>query len=78
MSENRRKIIYVMASVFALNPEEVPSNAAPGVIENWDSLRHINLIVALEEEFGVRFPDDQLEQLISLDLIELSVKELVG
>lgn len=24
-------------------------------IENWDSLEHINLIVAVEQEFGIKF-----------------------
>jgi acyl carrier protein len=38
----------------------------------------MNLVMALEEEFGIRFHDDQLESLISIDLIELRVKELVA
>ena len=66
-----------MAVIFANAPEQIPPNAAPGVIENWDSLRHMNLVMALEEEFCIRFPDDKVEQLISLDLIELCVNELV-
>lgn len=76
MSETRQKIVRIMAAVFAVSSSEIPSNAAPGVIEKWDSIRHMNLILALEEEFDFRFPDDQVEQLISLDLIELSVNEL--
>ena len=35
------------------------------------------LIVALEEEFSIRFRDEQLEELISIELIELSIKELL-
>lgn len=78
MSDTRQKIINVMAAVFSVAPSEIPANAAPGVIEKWDSLRHMNLILALEEEFEIRFPDEQVEQLISLDLIELSVNELLA
>jgi acyl carrier protein len=78
MSETRQKIINVMAVLFTIDPTEIPPNAAPGVIERWDSLGHMNLVMALEEEFGIRFHDDQLESLISIDLIELCVKELVA
>jgi len=76
MSEVKQKIIAVMAAVFEMNIEDVPANSAPGVVEKWDSLRHMNLVLALEEEFSIRFPDDQIEQLITIELIELSIKEL--
>ena len=78
MSSNRQSIINVMGAVFALSSEEIPLDASPDLIESWDSVGHMNLILALEEEFGIRFPDDQIEMLISLDAIELSVGALVG
>lgn len=70
------RIRQVMAAVFEMNPAEIGDDATPGQIARWDSLRHMNLVLALEEEFGVRFPEDQLEQLVSFQLIELSLKEL--
>ena len=76
MSEAREKIIAVMAVIFETDAVKIPLNASPGVIDKWDSLRHMNLITALEEEFGIRFPDDQIEELISIDLIELSINDL--
>lgn len=31
-------------------------------LESWDSLHHMNLIAALEDEFGIEFePDDVIE-----------------
>jgi acyl carrier protein len=45
-------------------------------VEQWDSLRHMNLVVALEEEFRVRFTDQQIDELLSLRLILLTLKEL--
>jgi acyl carrier protein len=32
-------------------------------VEGWDSLGHINIMFALESEFGVQFDDDQLSRL---------------
>ena len=33
-----------------------------GDIDEWDSLTHINLIVAIEKEFGISFTLEELEQ----------------
>ena len=74
--ENRVK--NIMAMVFGVSLREIGDNAAPGTIEAWDSLRHMNLVIALEQEFGVRFAEDQIEQLISLPLICLTLRELSG
>ena len=70
------RIRQVMAAVFEMDPATIDDDASAGRIEHWDSLRHMNLVLALEEEFDVRFPEDQVEQLVSFRLIELSLKEL--
>ena len=72
-----KRISTVMGAVFGINPETIDADASAGNIERWDSMRHMNLVLALEDEFGVRFPDDQVEQLISYRLIELSLRELL-
>jgi acyl carrier protein len=74
LTERVRK---VMGAVFGIDPAAVSDEATPGNIGQWDSMRHMNLVLALEEEFGVRFRDDQVEQLISFRLIEFSLHELL-
>jgi len=29
-------------------------------VENWDSLNHVKLVVAIEERFGVKFPNREI------------------
>jgi len=65
-----------MADIFELDASDIPDNASPGVVENWDSIRHMNLIVALEEEFDVRFNDNDIVDLITIPLIESIIKEM--
>jgi acyl carrier protein len=36
---------------------------------DWDSLGHMGLVAALEQEFGIRFPGYALAQLVSVDAI---------
>lgn len=77
MSNIRQAVLGQMASVFGLSMSDIPENAAPGVIENWDSLRHMQLIVALEEAFKIRFADHELNMLIGVPQIVETVSKKV-
>jgi acyl carrier protein len=78
MTNTLDRIKNVMAGVLGMSLDEIPANAAPGVIEKWDSLRHMNLVLALEQEFGFRFTDDEMTALLTLDLILDVVSEKVA
>jgi acyl carrier protein len=71
------KIKLVMSAVFEVPLESITDDASSDNIENWDSLRHLNLILALEEEFGVSIPDEEVGNLVNYKLIELVVNELL-
>lgn len=71
------KIKSIMASVFEINVSEIGDDASPELIENWDSLRHMNLVTAIEEEFDVRFSDEQIAEMLNLDLVVENVKESI-
>lgn len=54
-SEMRDRVQKVFREVFE-DPSLVVSDGTTAAdIRTWDSLNHINLIIALEEEFGVQF-----------------------
>lgn len=43
-------------------------------IEDWDSLAHVSLVVAMEKEFDIKFSLDELQQMMNvgtiIDLVE--------
>ena len=45
----------IFQDVFDDEEITVHENTVADDIEDWDSLEHINLVVAIEEEFGVKF-----------------------
>ena len=54
---------------------EESSNA--DTIEDWDSLNHINLVTAIEMEFGLRFALGELTSLKNVgDMIDLMIVKL--
>lgn len=69
MNDIKEKILAVMAAVFEIEVIHIPDKAAPGLIDEWDSLKHMSLIVALEEEFSIRFTDKEMTYLLNLELI---------
>jgi len=47
-------------------------------VENWDSLTHIDLIVAIEKEFRVRFTTAEVSGLKNVGELESLVEKKVG
>ena len=63
------RIKKVMSEVFDLDVNTINSSSSPDNIDSWDSLKHMNLIVALEEEFGVEFDDQEIVDSMNYALI---------
>ena len=49
------KLDKVFQDVFDDETISVNDNTTADDIDDWDSLEHINLIVAVEKEFGIKF-----------------------
>jgi acyl carrier protein len=64
-----------VADVFQVDLESVRPESSPDTIGSWGSLQHLNLVLALEQEFGVEFTPEEIEQLLSVELIEALVEE---
>jgi acyl carrier protein len=68
------QVIEIMASTFRVDVTKIPENADPSSLSEWDSIKHLSLIIALEEHFQIRFTDDDTVELISLPLIVLVIE----
>lgn len=64
-----------MAQVFNVPEVSIDSLSSPDTIESWDSLMHMNLVTALEEEFSVRFTYEQISEMLNFSLIIEVLKE---
>ena len=45
---------------------DVTADSSPETVENWDSVQNLNLVLALEEEYGVQFAPEDLDQVKTL------------
>ena len=81
MSEDQRamraRIVEVVSAVFGLPPDVVARGISPERVENWDSERHVELVVALEERFGCMFEAEEVPELTSIEQMEAIVSRHV-
>jgi acyl carrier protein len=59
----------IMASTFALDESDLPDDVSQQTCRRWTSLQHMTLMVALEEEFGVRLSMADMAAMKSLPQI---------
>jgi acyl carrier protein len=56
----------IAADVFELDVTSLGADSSPGQVETWDSLRHLNLVVALEAKYGIEFAPEEMERMETL------------
>jgi len=63
----KEKIKEIMQVVFELN--EIPDDISQSSLKSWDSLSHLNLAVAIEDNFGISLEPEDIEKMVSLNMI---------
>ena len=41
---------------------EVQADSSPATVESWDSVKHLNLMLAVEEEYGFQFLPEEMDE----------------
>ena len=63
------KVRLIMANVFRTNIENIMEDLNQKDVNYWDSLRHLNLIVELEEKFGISFEPEEIAEMTTFKKI---------
>ena len=69
-----QKLKAVMGSVFGMAPASISEHCARPQIPKWDSAAHIELVLALEAEFGIQFQDEEVISLVDYPSIRQAVQ----
>jgi acyl carrier protein len=65
------RVFSVFIDVFKISKSELSNGLQRMDIQDWDSLGHIQLIVAIEKEFKIKIPWDKAAELRDIkDIIE--------
>ncbi len=63
----------IMSVVLEVPTEKIGDSSSADTIGSWDSLKHMNLIVALEEEFKIQFTDEEIIEMMDYLTIERTI-----
>lgn len=69
------KLKKIMSQVLGIKMDEIKYDSSPDDIASWDSLQHMNLILAIEQGFNVRFDEEEIIQLLSFEIIMETINE---
>lgn len=63
----KEKVIEIMKEV--LETEALSLNTSQENCENWNSLRQLNLVSELEDEFDVEFEPEEIAEMKSVEMV---------
>lgn len=64
----------ILADILEISPEEVTPQLGVGTIDNWDSFRHLQAVLAIEAEYGVQFDPQRIADLTTVALIQAELE----
>ncbi len=66
----------VASDIFGIPADKIVAESSPETIETWDSMQHLNLVLAIEEKFGVQLEPEDIEKMKSIGAIAALVEKL--
>jgi acyl carrier protein len=71
----QNRIREIAGDVFGVTAADLPEDASNETVPGWDSLHHLELMLALEMEFNVQISSEAMPALLSIDAIEEYLRE---
>lgn len=75
MSTTNPTVEGIIGDVLDVPVGKITDETSPDTLDRWDSLQHLNIIMALEEAFRVSFTTDEITQMLSVGLIKIILRE---
>lgn len=72
------RLTEVFRTVFGDDELEVHDGLTADQVPDWDSLAHVNLMFAVEAEFGIQFRDHEFNQFSDVGALRRFLEERVG
>ena len=57
------KVRGIAADILQVKSGALSADSSPASVDSWDSVHHLNLVLALEESFGFEFSPEEMDQM---------------
>ena len=75
MVDNVTLLKNTVAGVLGISPGDINDDSSMDNLNEWDSMKHLNIVLAIEEAFGVSMTEEQSIEMLSFSLIKLILSE---
>jgi acyl carrier protein len=75
MQAYEKVLKQTLSDVLKVDVSTIDETASVDTIDNWDSLNHLNLVLALEQQFNISFTEEQTVEILNYQLIKAVLKE---
>lgn len=72
------KLLRIISNIMNIPIERLNEESSPDNVESWDSLKHLNLILAIEQEFNVVLSDEEIIEMMNVQVILEILKNKLG
>jgi acyl carrier protein len=69
------KLVEIVAELFDLEPAAVDDALTPEDVELWDSMNHLRLVSAVEEEFQIKLSMQEIESIHNLGALRALIEQ---
>jgi acyl carrier protein len=66
----------ILADILAVPARQITADLGAGEIPAWDSLRHLQMVLAIELEYGVEFDPTQIPALSTVRLLQQELESM--
>ncbi len=66
----------IASDILGIPADKITADSSPETIENWDSMQHLNLVLAIEEKFGVQLEPEDIEQMKNIGAVATLVEKV--
>ena len=77
MNDIEIRLKKTFAQVLNIGIESINNDSSPDDINSWDSINHMNLILAVEQEFNVQFDEEDIAILLSYEIIRETITSML-
>jgi len=72
---NEIKLKEVLNKILKIEISSINDETSVDTVDIWDSLKHLNLVIALEEAFNITFTEEESVEIMSYPLIKAILNE---
>ncbi len=70
-----QQVRNIASDILGIPADKITAESSPETIESWDSVQHLNLVLALEEKFGVQLEPEDIEQMKNIGAVATLVEK---